>query len=87
MENCCTPTVVDGYHYTIWIYEYFGNCAYTPLDHAAFFIGLSSIGFWLIAQFPYVPSAFKGIRQPCWAMNRFFGGTFKLTKMMAILLQ
>lgn len=35
-----------------WVFKAFGECVDTPLKYIAFFIGLSSILCWLIAQAP-----------------------------------
>jgi uncharacterized protein with PQ loop repeat len=35
-----------------WIHKYFGECIKTDTQMVAFFIGLSSICFWLVAQAP-----------------------------------
>lgn len=35
-----------------WVNKAFGECVDTPLKYVAFFIGLSSILCWLIAQAP-----------------------------------
>lgn len=35
-----------------WVNKAFGECVDTPLKYVAFFVGLSSILCWLIAQAP-----------------------------------
>ena len=35
-----------------WVNKAFGECVDTPLKYVAFFIGLSSIVCWLVAQAP-----------------------------------
>lgn len=35
-----------------WVLKVFGQCIETPLQYVAFFIGLSSIVCWLLAQAP-----------------------------------
>jgi uncharacterized protein with PQ loop repeat len=54
----CFPTK-HGYPYIPWIHTVFGDCIYTPLEQASFWIGLSSLGFWIIAQFPQVVENFR----------------------------
>ncbi|KAG2378515.1 hypothetical protein C9374_008154 [Naegleria lovaniensis] len=50
----CIPLVLDGYHYIPWMYSVLGACIRTPLEQASFWIGLSSIGFWLFANLPQI---------------------------------
>eukprot|EP01137_Pigoraptor_chileana_P000505 Opistho-2@36817 len=42
-----------------WMDHYFGQCCTSYANVAGFFIGLSSIGFWLIAQGPQIYLNFK----------------------------
>ena len=35
-----------------WVAAYFGDCVYSLKDQLSFFIGLSSIACWLVAQAP-----------------------------------
>ncbi|KAI5080516.1 hypothetical protein GOP47_0003699 [Adiantum capillus-veneris] len=53
-----------------WIERWFGDCIYTTWDTVAFFIGLSSICFWLIAQLPQFISNF--IRSAADALSPWF---------------
>lgn len=39
---------------TQWVMTVFQSCIYTARQQAAFFIGLSSIGLWLVAQLPQI---------------------------------
>lgn len=50
----CIPLVLEGYHYIPWMYTVLGACIRTPLEQASFWIGLSSIGFWLFANLPQI---------------------------------
>ncbi|EFC47473.1 predicted protein [Naegleria gruberi] len=49
----CFP-VKDGYHYIPWMLNALGECIRTPTEQASFWIGLSSIGFWLFANLPQI---------------------------------
>ena len=40
------------YLHSKWIYLYFGECVVNLRQYFAFFIGLSSIAFWICAQWP-----------------------------------
>lgn len=42
----CGPEAVP------WIRDLFMDCVVTPLDMIGFLFGLSSIGFWIVAQLP-----------------------------------
>ena len=42
-----------------WIAQYFGECVHSTKDIASFYIGLSSIAFWLFAQMPQIYTNFK----------------------------
>ncbi|KJE95609.1 hypothetical protein CAOG_08934 [Capsaspora owczarzaki ATCC 30864] len=42
-----------------WINDYLGECVTTDVQIASAFIGLSSIGFWLVAQSPQIYMNFK----------------------------
>ena len=49
MPTNCTLFDENGYRRIDWIEKAFGECIHSPLEQASFWIGLSSIGFWLCA--------------------------------------
>ena len=53
--NCSgLPFEKDGFNYTPWMLDVFGECIRTPSEQASFWIGLSSILFWLFANMPQI---------------------------------
>jgi hypothetical protein len=78
----CTPDTVDGYHYIVWIAEYFGDCIYTPKDIVSFSIGLLSIAIWIPAQVPQIVMNFRRGRveaiHPLFLINWALGDTTNL---------
>lgn len=53
-----------------WIQRWFKECIYTPWEMAGFFIGLSSVMFWIVAQVPQFVSNFS--RQSADALSPWF---------------
>src|SRR3989338_11680725 len=49
----CFP-VKDGYPYIPCMLNVLGECIRTPTEQASFWVGLSSIGFWLFANLPQI---------------------------------
>ena len=47
----CPPNATAAMH-SAWIFHAFGECVENLRQYFAFFIGLSSIVFWLLAQAP-----------------------------------
>lgn len=59
-----------GAHANYWIEKWFGDCIYTTWDTVAFFIGLSSVFFWIFAQLPQFISNF--LRSAADALSPWF---------------
>lgn len=59
-----------GANANLWIERWFGDCVYTTWDTTAFFIGLSSVCFWIIAQLPQFISNF--VRSAADALSPWF---------------
>eukprot|EP01138_Halocafeteria_seosinensis_P008714 gb/GECG01008907.1/.p1 GENE.gb/GECG01008907.1/~~gb/GECG01008907.1/.p1 ORF type:complete len:471 (+),score=52.10 gb/GECG01008907.1/:1-1413(+) len=49
---CECPATKFGQGYNEWIQNNMQDCIYTPLDMAAFVIGMSSLAFWICCQAP-----------------------------------
>jgi len=58
MTNC---TLYDnhGYRRIDWMDHVFGECVHSPMEQASFWIGISSIVFWLFANFPQIYANFR----------------------------
>eukprot|EP00762_Andalucia_godoyi_P002019 ANDGO_02523.mRNA.1 Lysosomal amino acid transporter 1 len=59
VSTCECQSTQDGYAYMEWAYAYLGTCAYTPAQRTSVFMGLASIGCWLVAQIPQVAEVFR----------------------------
>lgn len=55
----CTQIDSDGYARIEWMFIMFGECVHTPMEQASFYIGLSSIMFWIFANFPQIYENYK----------------------------
>ncbi|KAJ6240989.1 lysosomal amino acid transporter 1 [Anaeramoeba flamelloides] len=55
----CTPEYKDGRQYSKWINQLFDDCIWNTKDYVSFFVGLSSILCWLIAQLPQIILNYK----------------------------
>eukprot|EP00761_Pharyngomonas_kirbyi_P008399 gb/GECH01008410.1/.p1 GENE.gb/GECH01008410.1/~~gb/GECH01008410.1/.p1 ORF type:complete len:364 (+),score=80.21 gb/GECH01008410.1/:1-1092(+) len=60
----------DKGNYTKWIATIFGECVYTPREKASFYIGLSSILCWLVAQVPQLIQNYR--KQSATALSVLF---------------
>ncbi|CAE7398039.1 laat-1, partial [Symbiodinium sp. KB8] len=53
MPECvCDAEYRNHHHYVGWIYTYFSDCVYEAQDTAAFYIGMTSLFFWILCQAP-----------------------------------
>ncbi len=50
----CFPPIKHGYPFIPWTKIIFDECVWTPIEQASFWIGMSSLGCWIFAQFPQV---------------------------------
>ncbi|KAL9642005.1 hypothetical protein ABK040_004060 [Willaertia magna] len=57
-NTSCYP-YKDGYHYIDWMLNVFGECVRTPLEQASFWVGISSLVFWLFANLPQIIENFR----------------------------
>ncbi|KAJ3451230.1 lysosomal amino acid transporter [Anaeramoeba flamelloides] len=55
----CTPEYKDGRQYSKLISQLFGDCIWSTKDYVSFFVGLSSILCWLVAQLPQILLNFR----------------------------
>lgn len=60
----------NAHNCTQWIYNIFGECVVSKLEMSAFWIGISSISIWLLAQFPQMVQNMK--RQDAGALSIIF---------------
>jgi len=52
MNTTCPEYNENGVQYLEWVSSYLGECAYSRMQIASVFIGISSIVFWIFAQVP-----------------------------------
>ncbi|KAJ6226569.1 lysosomal amino acid transporter 1 [Anaeramoeba flamelloides] len=55
----CSPVIKNGHEYSHWINKVFSDCIWSVKDYFSFFIGLSSILCWLVAQLPQIILNYK----------------------------
>lgn len=55
----CYPAVRDGYEYDRFISNFFGECLYSPREVASFYVGMSSLLFWMACQAPQFYKNYK----------------------------
>lgn len=48
----CNDNLTKGDLHAEYVFKIFGQCIYNPRQYVAFYIGLSSILCWLLAQAP-----------------------------------
>ena len=59
MDSNCKPLNAQGQAFIPWIHRVFGDCVYSAQDQVSFYIGMSSILFWLCAQAPQLYENYK----------------------------
>ena len=55
----CYPASRDGYAFNEFIAGTFGECLYTPSEVLSFYVGMSSLAFWMACQAPQFYKNFK----------------------------
>ena len=51
-ECTCLATLEDHSSYDVLVARYFQECIYTPIERASFYVGMSSLLFWVMCQLP-----------------------------------
>lgn len=77
LDCACYPAIKADYPFNEFIAQYFSECVYTPVEVLSFYIGMSSLGFWICCQLPQFYKNYQkksGAALSKWFLIEWFSG-------------